>query len=226
MKRLIEDFRKQCHSWNEELTSLPEHLAGYLAVFNERLLKQEPTDIRYILIGDNPGKEERKVREYFVGGAGMTARLFFERYLVKDFDRQVLCLNKTPIHTNVTAGLGSLLENKQALIRDSQTYMANLAYTLHKQLQKPVVVCGFGDCRASGKYRGERWPLRLEQPKIGTYFFNQLRENFRDSAEQLYLVKHFSHDKFFEDFNIQAYWNDPEGRFLEIGSQYRRELLG
>jgi hypothetical protein len=226
MKQLIEDFREQCRRWNDELASLPEHLAGHLAVFNERLLKQDPAVIRYILIGDNPGKEERKVREYFVGGAGMTARLFFERYLVSDFDRQVLCLNKTPIHTNVTTGLEALLRNQQALIRDSQTYMANLAYTLHKKLQKPVVVCGFGGCRTSDQGTGGRWALRLEKPKTGTYFFQQLRENFRGSADQLYLVKHFSHDKFFEDFNIQAYWNDPEERFLEIGTQYRRELLG
>src|SRR5574344_1919404 len=104
----------------------------------------EQSDIRFIVIGDNPGKDEQLARNnrYLVGQSGKIAEGFFRRNpeLSTDFRTNVLILNKTPVHTAKTAHLRSLCKNGgqeiQQLILESQLWMAQKTALLHQSLCK------------------------------------------------------------------------------------------
>ena len=87
------DFKEQCHQWNEafaaELEPLqkaaaskdtPEYPVETGVVYNHALDEvTRETDIKLIVIGDNPGKDEQLQRNqrYLVGQAGKIAAGFF-----------------------------------------------------------------------------------------------------------------------------------------------------
>jgi hypothetical protein len=82
-------------------------------VYNEALDELGPgDDIQLILVADNPGRREQAAenRRYLVGPSGKIAERFFreEPSLGIDFRKNVLILNKTPVHTPRTAELREL----------------------------------------------------------------------------------------------------------------------
>ncbi len=121
-------FRAQCAVWAETAGTAPD---GWLAslqkeaavadenpdypletpvVYNHSLdAVTENDDIKIILVGDNPGKDEQleKNRRYLVGQAGKLGDGFFRKNPVLgiDFRKNVIILNKTPIHTAKTKQL-------------------------------------------------------------------------------------------------------------------------
>lgn len=150
------DFKEQCHQWNEafatELEPLqkaaaskdtPEYPVETGVVYNHALdeVTQE-TDIKLIVIGDNPGKDEQLQRNqrYLVGQAGKIAAGFFSRNpeLGIDFRKNTIILNKTPVHTAKTAHFRQLLKSGKPeiirLIQDSQRWMATKTAQLHQVL--------------------------------------------------------------------------------------------
>ena len=164
------DFKEQCHQWNEafatELEPLqkaaaskdtPEYPVETGVVYNHALdeVTQE-TDIKLIVIGDNPGKDEQLQRNqrYLVGQAGKIAAGFFSRNpeLAIDFRKNTIILNKTPVHTAKTAHLRQLLKNGNPeithLIQESQLWMAQKTAQLHQVLCSAP---GSGGKNASGK---------------------------------------------------------------------------
>ena len=149
-------FKEQCCQWNEafatELEPLqkaaaskdtPEYAVETGVVYNHALdeVTQE-TDIKLIVIGDNPGKDEQLQRNqrYLVGQAGKIAAGFFSRNpeLAIDFRKNTIILNKTPVHTAKTAHLRYLLKNGGSeithLIQESQLWMAQKTAQLHQVL--------------------------------------------------------------------------------------------
>ena len=94
-------------------------------------------DIKLIVIGDNPGKDEQldKNQKYLVGQAGKIAAGFFRRNpeLEIDFRKNVIILNKTPIHTPKTLHLKKIASNPKIkeLIEESQKWMAEQTAALH-----------------------------------------------------------------------------------------------
>src|SRR5574344_1608710 len=149
------NFKKQCEKWaelSEELYPLQSDAASKdtppyphetAVVYNTALDALTATDnIRLIVIGDNPGKEEQLAanRKYLVGQSGKIAEGFFRRNpeLNTDFRRHVLILNKTPVHTAKPAHLRQLLKNGspavQELIMSSQLWMAEHTAALHTAL--------------------------------------------------------------------------------------------
>ncbi len=167
------DFKEQCHQWNEafatELEPLqkaaaskdtPEYAVETGVVYNHALDEVTmDTDIKLIVIGDNPGKDEQLQRNqrYLVGQAGKIAAGFFSRNpeLAIDFRKNTIILNKTPIHTAKTAHLRYLLKNGGTeithLIQESQLWMAQKTAQLHQVL---CSVPGSGGKNASGKNAG------------------------------------------------------------------------
>ena len=79
-------------------------------------------DIKIILIGDNPGKDEQleRNRRYLVGQSGKIADGFFRKNpeLGIDFRKNVLILNKTPLHTAKTKELALLIKEGPPLIAE------------------------------------------------------------------------------------------------------------
>jgi hypothetical protein len=147
------EFRALVRRWSAEhpyLGPLQERLRQELGygdyavetpiVYNEALDALRARDrIRVILVADNPGKKEQLEgnRRYLVGQSGKLAAGWFERELGIDFRREVLILNKTPVHTPKTAELRRLLalagserERLGALLGESQRAMADLAWRL------------------------------------------------------------------------------------------------
>jgi len=116
-------------------------------------------NIKLIVIGDNPGKDEQlaKNRRYLVGQSGKLAEGFFKNApeLDIDFRKDTLILNKTFIHTAKTKELKklkkkpinlcieSLYKDKDevfandcfaTILEDSQIWMAKRTVQLHKEL--------------------------------------------------------------------------------------------
>lgn len=164
------DFKEQCHQWNEAFAAMleplqkaaaskdtPEYPVETGVVYNHALDEVTmDTDIKLIVIGDNPGKDEQLQRNqrYLVGQAGKIAAGFFSRNpeLAIDFRKNTIILNKTPVHTAKTAHLRYLLKNGGTeithLIQESQLWMAQKTAQLHQ------VLCwapGSGGKNASGK---------------------------------------------------------------------------
>jgi hypothetical protein len=91
----------------------PSYTVDTPAVYNLALEDITPdSEIKMILVADNPGRREQAAenRRYLVGPSGKIAEKFFRDNPVLgiDFRKNVLILNKTPIHTPRTAELKEL----------------------------------------------------------------------------------------------------------------------
>ena len=159
----IKNFQDQIELWQQEYPAWADRI-----VFNEDLLTLKAEEVRYILVGDNPGKEEQKAHRYLIGTAGQGARRFFEEtaQLVESFDREVMVLNKTPVFTPSTMDLAELGEIAK-LLEESQVYMAGLICQLQKICDCPVWVTGSGGCRTA---QGE-WKLTAAKTRPLASFF-------------------------------------------------------
>ena len=150
-----DNFKNQISQWNQFASQLiplqkaaankdtPNYPIQNPIVYNTALdeITQEDS-IKLIVIGDNPGKDEQlnKNLKYLVGQAGKIANGFFVRNpeLQIDFRKNVIILNKTPIHsakTNQLKKFGSFggpeIDN---LIEETQIWMAKETAKLHQKL--------------------------------------------------------------------------------------------
>lgn len=152
------ELKEKCEEWNrfaDELVPLqketsfadtPDYPIENAVVYNTALDELTPdSEIKLIVIGDNPGKSEQLNinQKYLVGQAGKLADGFFKKNpeLEIDFRKNVIILNKTPIHSAKTKHLAKIekslgLKNSPAsnLIHDSQIWMAEKTAELHKAL--------------------------------------------------------------------------------------------
>ena len=151
-----QNFKEQCSQWNEKFAAqleplqrvaaskdTPEYSVETGVVYNHALDEvTQDTDIKLIVIGDNPGKDEQLQRNqrYLVGQAGKIAAGFFSRNpeLGIDFRKNTIILNKTPVHTAKTAHLRQLLKSGKPeitrLLQESQLWMATQTAQLHQVL--------------------------------------------------------------------------------------------
>ena len=192
-------------------------------------------DIKLIVIGDNPGKDEQlhKNRRYLVGQAGKIAEGFFRRNpeLGIDFRKHVLILNKTPVHTAKTAHLRKLLKEPTVynLIQQSQCWMAQHTAVLHRQLiagaapetpqdMLPAIwLVGYAELKGRGLFISYR---------------NKLLEGYHSAAadfsDHVFVYQHFSMNRFLIDLsNFRKEY--PEltlsEALHELGSLHRTEIF-
>ena len=215
-KKEIEGFQKQITHWQTNYPQWRESI-----VFNEDLLKIDPLEVRFILVGDNPGTEEQKEKRYLIGTAGQGARRFFEEtaHLEDSFDRQVMVLNKTPVFTPSTMDLGELSEI-EVLLEESQKYMAQLMVRLRLILDCPLWITGFGGCRNT---KGE-WNFKIAKSRPLAPFFKALKEEIEESRvgdDKLGFFKHFSYAHFQKDIHRNGIPTDYLTSLSEIGSHYK-----
>lgn len=126
-----ERFRAQVAAWSADVElmnalaslqkeaakadSVPDYPIETPIVYNTALDEiTESDDVRIIVIGDNPGKNEQLTtnRKYLVGQAGKIAEGFFRRNpeLGIDFRKNAIILNKTPVHTAKTKELAMFVD--------------------------------------------------------------------------------------------------------------------
>ena len=194
---LVRNFQDHVSKVNSEDPEFFESVAeiaktyGYplsnAAVFNRNLLKI--TDLKYILVADNPGVTEQEEECYLVGKAGKTARnIFKNNSLVSDFDEEVAVLNKTFIHTKSTIDLKKLKEFKNLFV-DSQIFMANLAVDMLEASNCELWITGCSELTEKGLFAA---------------YLKTLKERCAENPvlkERIFFYPHFSFGNFSRNLN-------------------------
>lgn len=210
----------------------PEYPLETAVVYNRAYDEVQPQDeIKLIVIGDNPGKDEQlaKNNRYLVGQSGKVAEGFFRKNkeLNVDFRKNVIIMNKTPVHTAKTKHLKYLCKNGsdeiKNLIAQSQELMAQKAAELHQKL-------------IEGKKKGDKNPelwivgySELKGKKIFSKYRDTLRQSYSEKYwENVYLYHHFSMNRFLVDLKEYLKKQDLpiEQALSEIGIQHRKEIYG
>ena len=190
----------------------------------------ESDEIRYIIVADNPGKEEQLAvnQRYLVGFSGKLAEGFFERTpcLHADFRKNVLVLNKTPIHTAKTADLKVVFQTAsktiQDLIVETQRECARLAFCLHEGL-----------LTSPSSPLPQLWIIGYAEMKRGkilcTYRDELLKlyEN-RPSWNNVFVYQHFSMNRFSIELNKFLKDNqtsDVVEALCEIGRKHKEVVF-
>lgn len=208
-----EEFKTLCEKWNSEYSKLlaplqiqaskndnvPEYPLQTCIVYNSSLDSiTQDSEIKLIVIGDNPGKDEQleKNRSYLVGQSGKIAEGFFRKNseLGIDFRKNVIILNKTPVHTAKTKELKFLCrqnESIEKLIMTSQIWMAEQTYLLQDVFQCQLWIVGYSEIKDKGIF--VPWRKTLEQLYSGKYDKNY---------DNLFVFQHFSMNRFLIDLNM------------------------
>lgn len=205
----------------------PRYHVDTPVVYNESLDDvNEAADIRLILVGDNPGRREQAAenRRYLVGQSGKIAEAFFrnEKSLSIDFRKNVIILNKTPVHTPRTVGLKELCklggEKTKRVIDGSQKMMAGLLADFYAALRVPVWICGYSEMKKRGIF----------EP-----YTDALQDLIRDGTldrNDVFLYRHFSMNQFTIDLRKKSPPNASAQCAAETlrqtGTDYRKKILG
>jgi hypothetical protein len=205
----------------------PAYLVETPLVYNGALDDLDAADqVRLILVADNPGRREQAAenRRYLVGPSGKIAEAFFRNNpeLGIDFRRNVVILNKTPVHTPRTADLAELCRlggpEITGLVEASQRIMAALLLEFHRALAPaPVWITGYSEMRRGGIFAAYTESLtRLYSGKA--------RAALRES---LFLYRHFSMNQFTINLRRETRPGEKtEDALLRIGRTYRERILG
>ena len=257
------DFKTQVENWKAaapELSALqkaavekakaPLYPFETTVVYNKALDEVTAADnIKLIVIGDNPGKDEQltKNNKYLVGQAGKIAEGYFKKNpeLGVDFRKNVIILNKTPIHSGKTNQLKTIAklggEKIVDLIRESQLWMAERTARLHCDL----VAAAKGQVDSKGPEGGlgggqvdvapELWLVgysELKNKGIFTEYRDCLKNTYgKDPAwEKVYVFQHFSMNRFTIDLNDFIRRENRSGCALsenihKVGEIHRDEIF-
>jgi len=185
------------------------------------------SEIRLILVADNPGRREQMAenRRYLVGPSGKIAEKFFRDNpsLNIDFRKNVIILNKTPVHTPRTAELKELCRlggtALETAIAESQRFMARLLLEFHQALTRengaalPVWITGYSEMKKNGVF--EAYTDELKVIYSGA-----------DLKDSIFLYRHFSMNQFTIDLKQQAVRGETLDKALKrIGAAYREKFL-
>ena len=213
----------------------PDYMVETPVVYNTALDEiTEECEIRLIVIGDNPGKDEQreKNKKYLVGQSGKLATGFFENHgeFNTDFRKNVIILNKTPIHTAKTNHLKLIRKNGgeeiRELISESQIFMAEKTAQLHKDL-----------CAAAkdGGISPEIWLVgysELKENGLFTDYKTEFSENYEKTAsewEKIFVFQHFSMNRFSIDLKNFMTRHREMGiveATRELGKLHKEEIFG
>ncbi len=209
---------------------VPPYSLDNVLVYNKALDDITKEDsISLIVIGDNPGKEEQldKNCRYLVGQSGKIAEGFFKRNpeLNTDFRKNVIILNKTPLHTAKTKELSLIKKYNcpilDSLLLESQIWMAKNTALLHEELCKEhsdscqLWLVGYGELKEKGLF------LPYKKTLQDFYAYK------KTIKEQIFVYQHFSMNRFLIDLNTHS---DPKNslkeNLQELGKSHRLEIFG
>jgi len=243
------ELQDQIQQWKEsapELTELqklaaeeaktPEYPFETTVVYNRSLDDITPEDnIKLIVIGDNPGKDEQlaKNNRYLVGQAGKIADGYFKKNpeLGVNFRKNVIILNKTPVHSAKTAQLKTIAKKGgpkiAELIKESQIWMAQKTAQLHVDLYNAGItpeekgtelwLVGYSELKPKGIFGDYRTTLK------STY-----QEKSPEVWNKVFVFQHFSMNRFTID--LGEFINKKEVKPLEenihqLGVIHRDEIF-
>lgn len=177
-----EQFKAMCAQWSSRLPNLqalqqqaaasantPLYQFENPIVYNTDLDKiTQADDIRLIVIGDNPGKDEQltKNQRYLCGQAGKIAEGYFRRTpeLGIDFRRNAIILNKTPIHSAKTNQLKWMIKQGgtdfATLLEETQIWMAQQTANLQQSLGTELWLVGYAELKQKGIFTSYRDALK------------------------------------------------------------------
>jgi hypothetical protein len=185
------------------------------------------SEIRLILVADNPGRREQapENRRYLVGPSGKIAEKFFRDNpaLKIDFRKNVIILNKTPVHTPRTVELKELCKlggvTLKTALDESQRLMAMLLLEFHKALSYgnnipvPVWITGYSEMKKTGMFAAYTSELKTIYNKS-------------ELIKTLFLYRHFSMNQFTIDLKRQTAPGESVAKTLKrIGAAYRKKFL-
>ena len=192
------------------------------------------SDIRLILVGDNPGRREQAAenRRYLVGPSGKIAEKFFRDNPVLniDFRKNVVILNKTPIHTPRTVELRELCRlggvSLEAALAESQRLMVRLLAEFQEALADgdgkvlPVWITGYSEMKRGGVFE-----VYVEELKKA-YGFDAGGAAGGKAGDTVFMYRHFSMNQFTIDLKGRALPGEPVAETLDrIGRAYRQKYL-
>ena len=245
--KIREDFKRRVKNWNdalktESIVALQKELADadgvpdyplengvvYNTAFDSVTAE---SDVKLIVVGDNPGKSEQlnKNRTYLIGQSGKIAEGFFRNHaeLGIDFRKNVLILNKTPIHTAKTKELVQFCKKagKTAadIVGESQKYMAELAFRLQQLFSCEIWIVGYGELKPKGIFTGYRdclYGLYADNAKCTEAGCGAGNAKKGDFEKNVFVYQHFSMNRFSIDLKTQG------GDLHAVGKIHRKEIFG
>ena len=241
-----QEFREICKRWKDEFSEIlnplqkisanqdkvPDYPIENPIVYNTALDEITQNDeIKLIVIGDNPGKNEQLQinQKYLVGLSGKIADNFFKKNpeLKTDFRKNVIILNKTPIHTAKTKELLFLANQNEKiknLLKESQIWMAKKTVELHIALGCKMWLVGYAEVKEKGIFKEYRNTLFSEYQKS---------QDAKNAYQKFFIFQHFSMNRFLIDLN-EFTKNLPESeknislesRLEKLGSLHKNQIFG
>jgi len=192
-------------------------------------------EIKLIVIGDNPGKDEQltKNQKYLVGQAGKLGNSFFKNHdeLGIDFRKNVIILNKTPIHSAKTNHLKKFAsfggKEIEDLIKETQIWMAQETANLHQKLLQG----------SENKDYPQLWLVgysELKEKGIFTDYKNELKKQYQKSEEaknawdNVFVYQHFSMNRFsidLKEFSTENKNLDLKTQLKTLGKKHKDEIF-
>lgn len=245
-------FKKQVEKWSSDAAlmqqlqtlqqsaaqadKVPPYPLETPVVYNTSLDEvTEDTDLKVIVVGDNPGKDEQLVknRRYLVGLSGKVATTWFAKHpeLGIDFRANTIILNKTPVHTAKTKELKTIGKEGgaavTALVEESTLWMARETAQLHADLcaaagpedtRPRLWLVGYAELKGKGVFLSYR-------DQLASFYTTQAAGIA--AADRVGVFQHFSMNRFFIDVSD----NSTADRTLEenveaTGLLHRKEILG
>lgn len=184
-------------------------------------------DIRLIVTGDNPGKEEQAAcnERYLVGQSGRLAEGFFKKHheLNIDFRKNTIILNKTCIHTAKTKELRFLITQAPPILEEifiqDQIFFAQQTAILHKALGDNCLfwLIGYTELKPRGIF------LPYKKTLLKEYHHP---ENTDPAYKRVFVYRHFSMNSFLIDLNRAITANTPISDTLQkLGTLHKKEVL-
>lgn len=192
-------------------------------------------EIKLIVIGDNPGKDEQltKNQKYLVGQAGKLGNNFFKNHdeLGIDFRKNVIILNKTPIHSAKTNQLKKFAtfggKEIEDLLKQTQIWMAQETAKLHQKLLQG----------SENKDYPQLWLVgysELKEKGIFTEYKNELKKQYQTSEEaknawdNVFVYQHFSMNRFsidLKEFSTENKNLDLKTQLKTLGKKHKDEIF-
>jgi hypothetical protein len=241
-----QEFREICQKWKDEFSEIlkplqkisanqdkvPDYPIENPIVYNTALDEiTQDDEIKLIVIGDNPGKNEQLQinQKYLVGLSGKIADNFFKKNpeLKTDFRKNVIILNKTPIHTAKTKELFFLSNQNEKiknLLKESQIWMAKKTVELHIALDCKMWLVGYAEVKEKGIFKEYRNTLFSEYQKS---------QESKNAYQKFFVFQHFSMNRFLIDLN-EFSKNLPESEkdislescLEKLGSLHKNQIFG
>ena len=246
------DLKKMVIKWQEQFPNLkdlqkqaaiiaktPDYPFETPIVYNLALEEISKNDeIKLIVIGDNPGKDEQlaKNNKYLVGQAGKIAEGFFKRNesLGIDFRKNVIILNKTPIHSAKTSQLKTIArlggEKISEFIKESQIWMAKRTAQLHIEMNNQILqenqtelwLVGYSELKEKGLFLNYRDELKK---------YYSVDDKSKSNWQKVFVFQHFSMNRFtidLKNYIEKKIDNCKINREIlhELGQIHRTEIFG